>query len=108
METNTMSPERQYQYFTRAEALAKVGKTVKSLVDFSGVPQGTLADVISADPTRSAKPPFVEAFEVFDVAVRWRFLLPPPVADLVVTGAGDSHIEIHSSRPLGDWFTKAG
>jgi hypothetical protein len=66
---------------------------------FAGVPQGTLADVISADPAGSAKPPFGEAVEVFDVAIQWRLLLPKPSAELVTTGAGDSYIEIH-------WFTK--
>lgn len=99
-----MSPER--KYFTQIEAQAKVGKVVKSLVEFAGVPQGTAGDVISADPAGFTKPLFGELAEVFDVAVQWHLLLPKPSAELVTTGTGESYIEIHGNQPLVDWFTK--
>ena len=99
-----MSPER--KYFTQTEAQAKVGKAVRSLREFAGVPQGTSGNVISTDPAGFAKPPFGEAAEVYDVAIQWHLLLPKPSADLVTTGAGDTYIEIHRNQPLVDWFTK--
>ncbi|MCL6559883.1 MAG: hypothetical protein K6U74_14040, partial [Firmicutes bacterium] len=34
------------QYFTKAEAARMVGKCVKSLIEFSGVPKGTTGTVI--------------------------------------------------------------
>jgi hypothetical protein len=76
-------------YFTRAEAEAKVGKRVKTLVDFSGVPKGTTGQVIRADPAGKEKPPFGEAREVFDVAIQW-----------------DVPREYPSAKPLVDWFSR--
>jgi hypothetical protein len=78
-----MSPER--KNVTQAEAQAKVGKVVRSLQEVASVPQGTLADVIAADPMGTSKPMFGEAFQVFDVAVQWR---------------------LQELKPLVDWFSK--
>ncbi len=99
-----MSPER--KYFTQAEAQSKVGKTIKSLVEFAGVPQGTSGNVISADQAGFTKPPFGQATEVYDVAIQWHLLQPERSAELVTTGADESYIEIHTNKPLVDWFTK--
>src|SRR4029453_4461567 len=86
-----MTPERkrfttpESKNFTQAEAQAKVGKVVRSLQEFASVPQGTLADVISADPRGTSKPMGGKGFQVFDVAVQWR---------------------LQELKPLVDWFSK--
>ncbi|NTU99289.1 hypothetical protein HGA64_04790 [Candidatus Falkowbacteria bacterium] len=56
-----MSKERLVrQYFTQAEAEAKVGRQIQTHVEFSGVPIGTAGRIISADEAGWAKQPFGE------------------------------------------------
>ena len=44
------------KHFTRIEAETKVGKKVRTLVKFSGVPKGTTGRVVSADSAGRVKP----------------------------------------------------
>lgn len=63
--------------FGECAALTKVGQQIKTLVEFSGVPKGTLGEVTRAD--RSG--------EGYTLAIQWE--LPE-----------------RRERPLVDWFTR--
>jgi hypothetical protein len=67
--------------FTEAEARAKVGKRIRTRVEFSGVPKGTTGRVVVADAMR----------EGFDVAIEWELPSRP---------FGTQR------RRLRDWFDK--
>lgn len=102
-----MSKERLHrEYFSQAEAEAKVGRRIRTLVEFSGVPLGTTGQVISADEAGWAKPPFGKEEEVFDVAIQWDLPRPEPFADLVIPPSAEPYIHIRTGKPLVDWFTK--
>jgi hypothetical protein len=102
-----MSKERlTRQYFTRAEAEAKVGQQIQTRVEFSSVPRGTTGQVISADEAGWAKPPFGEAEEAYDVAIQWDLPRPEPFADLVFPTGAEPYIHIQTGKPLVDWSTK--
>jgi hypothetical protein len=94
------------EYFSQAEAEAKVGQQVRSLVKFAGVPQGTTGLVVSADPAGWAKPVIGDKAEVYDVAIQWNLPQPAALADLVITGEGEEYFHIQTGKPLMDWFTK--
>ncbi len=93
------------KYFTRSEAEKLVGRRIRSLVDFSGVPKGTTGRVIRADPTGQSKPPFGEAVEVFNVAIQWGL---PRRQPCIATGIadGESFVFLDTGKPLVDWFSK--
>lgn len=97
------------EYFSSDEAQAKVGRRVKTLVEFSGVPKATTGQVIRADAAGKVKPPFDEAREVFDVAIQWDLPRAQPLAELVIPGdmPTEPYIYIRTGKPLVDWFTKA-
>lgn len=100
---------KEREYFTFDEAKAKIGRRVKTLVEFSGVPKDTIGQVIRADPAGQTKPPFGEAREVFDIAIQWDLPHPEPFAELVIPGdtPNDPYIFIRPGQPLVDWFTRA-
>jgi hypothetical protein len=102
-----MSKERENFYFD--EAQAKVGRKVKTLVEWSGVPKNTSGRVIRADPAGKIKSPFGEAQEVFDVAIEWDLPRRQPWAEMVIPGEAptEPYIHIRTGNPLVDWFTKA-
>jgi hypothetical protein len=93
------------KFFTKTEAEAKVGKKIRTLVEFSGVPKGTTGQVLRADPAGRVKPAFEEAVEVYDLAIQWDLPTEPPS---VASGelAGEPVTVIRSGKPLVDWFTK--
>jgi hypothetical protein len=97
------------EYFSLDEAQAKVGRRIKTLVEFSGVPKDTTGQVIRADPAGQTKPPFGEAREVFDVAIRWDLPRAQPLAEMVIPGdmPSEPYIHIRTGKPLVDWFTKS-
>ena len=102
-----MSTERLIrQYFTQAEAAAKVGGRIQTRVDFSGVPRGTTGRVVSADEAGWAKPAFGKEEEVYDVAIQWELPRPEPSADLVIPVDAEPYLYIQTGKPLVDWFTK--
>jgi len=68
-------PER--VLFDEAGAAAQVGRRIKTLVEFSGVPQGTTGRVLRADRSEDG----------FTLAIEW---------DLPERG-----------KPLVDWFTRS-
>jgi hypothetical protein len=81
--------------FTEAEAQAKVGKVVHSLVEFSGVPKGSTGRVIKID----------DLGDGWDVVIQWDLLQPPPS---VLQGkiAGAPVVIVDAGNPLQDWFTR--
>jgi hypothetical protein len=78
--------ERQavWPFFSEEEALTKVGKRIRTGVEFSGVPRGSVGRVIRADRATGG----------FDLAIAW-----------------DLPTEVRAYRPdptklVVDWFTK--
>jgi len=69
------------EYFTRTEAEARVGRRIRSLVVFSGVPQNTTGTVIGADPAGD---------DGWSLAIRWD-----------IPGRSPGH-----TRMLVDWFSR--
>lgn len=69
-------PER--VLFNQPTALGKVGRRIRTLVEFSGVPRGTTGQVIQADPSGSG----------YTLAIQWE--LPE-----------------YRARPLVDWFSRS-
>lgn len=63
--------------FDESTALTKVGQRIKTLVEFSGVPRGTLGEVTRAD----------KSGEGYTLAIQWE--LPE-----------------RRGKPLVDWFTR--
>lgn len=63
--------------FKKSTALSKVGQRVTSLIEFSGVPTGTIGQVIRAD----------KSGEGYTLAIQWELPGRP-------------------GKPLVDWFTK--
>lgn len=63
--------------FEECAALTKVGRRIKTMVEFSGVPRGTFGEVTRAD--RSG--------EEYTVAIQWE-------------------LSERLGKPLVDWFTK--
>ena len=92
-------------YFTAAEARAKVGRKIRSLVPFSGVPQETTGRVVRADPAGQTKPAFGQAREIFDVGVQWD-LPREPLQIGHGLSAGEPFVAISGGKPLIDWFSK--
>ncbi len=60
------------RFFTKTEAEAKVGKKIRTLVEFSGVLKGTTGQVLRADPAGR------EAVEIYDLAIQWSLPTEPP------------------------------
>ena len=92
--------------FTKPEAEAKVGKKVRTLVEFSGVPGGTTGRVIRADAAGRVKPACGEAVEVYDLAIQWDLPTAPPAVMRGESG-GEPFLFIRSGKPLVDWFRGA-
>jgi hypothetical protein len=65
-----------YERFTESEAKDKIDRSIRSLVEFSGVPKGTVGKVVQIDELAGG----------YDIVVEW--FLP---------GRG---------KPLRDWFSK--
>ncbi len=104
MEMDKERPVR--RYFSQEEAQAKVGQTIRSLVEFSGVPQGTTGLVIAADAAGWTKALAGEKTEVYDVAIQWNLPRPDAAITMVVTDQGDAYLHLRTGQPLVDWFTK--
>ncbi len=100
---------KEREYFSFDEAQAKVGRRIKTRVEFSGVPKDTTGQVIRADPAGQTKPPFGEARDVFDVAIQWDLPRAQPLAELVIPGdmPNEPYIFVRTGKPLVDWFTKS-
>ena len=79
------------KYFTQAEAQAKIGTTIRTRTEWSGVPRGTTGRVIPPDGIGRGKPAATEPSGMAEVEIAWE--LPP------------RQFESHS-QPLQDWFTK--
>jgi hypothetical protein len=72
-------------YFTKAEAVAKVGNRIRTNTAWAGVPAGSSGKVIGCDSMGQTKQAGQEPGDVWDVVVEWEL---------------DAH-----NRPLTDWFT---
>ncbi len=64
--------------FDHTTALGKVGRRIRTLVEFSGIPQGTTGQVIQAEPSGAG----------YTLAIQWE--LPE-----------------RRARPLVDWFSRS-
>ncbi len=69
-------PER--VLFDQPTAQGKIGRRIRTLAEFSGVPRGTIGQVIQADPSGPG----------YTLAIQWE--LPE-----------------HRARPLVDWFSRS-
>ena len=76
------SKEVQRSYFSKDQAEALLGKKIRSLADFSGIPAGTTGTVVAIDEVYT---------EGFDVVIEW---------DL-----GD-RLYGAQTKQLRDWFTR--
>lgn len=79
------------KHFSKPEAEGKVGTGIRTLVEFSGVPQGTNGVVIRADSAGHVKSVGRGRMEVYDVVIEW---------DLPTRTFGTR------PKPLCDWFSK--
>lgn len=79
------------KYFTKAEAAAKVGKRIRTLVEFSGVSKWTTGRVVRVD----------EAGNGYDLVIQWDLPTEPPA---IITG--ESITVVQTGKPLVDWFSK--
>ncbi len=79
--------------FSKVEAEALVGKRIRTLDEFSGVPKGTTGAVIRADIAGTAEVGGAMV-EEFDVAIQW---------DLPF---GEPFVSIRGGKALVDWYTK--
>jgi hypothetical protein len=93
------------KFFTKTEAEAKVGKKIRTLVEFSGVPKGTTGQVVRVDPMGKTKPAFGEASEVYDVVIQWNLTAEPAEVTRGESG-GEPFILIQRGNPLEDWFAR--
>ena len=93
------------EYFTQEEAEAKVGRRIKTLVPWSGVPGGTRGDVVRADRAGQSKTPFGEAVEAYNVAIQWDLPREPLQVASGQVG-GEPFLAISGGKPLVDWFSK--
>jgi hypothetical protein len=87
--------------FDKQTAMLKIGRRVRTLVAFSGVPKGTTGVVATADIAAKEKLPDGTRIDFYDLAIRWELPTKPPA--LVRT---QSFTFIRTGRPLVDWFTK--
>jgi hypothetical protein len=74
--------------FEKPEAESKVGKHVRSLAEFAGVPKGTTGRVVRADRMGNVRTADGKIYEEYDAVIEWD--LPGQ----------------QSTKPLQDWFPK--
>ena len=80
--------------FSESEAQAKVGKTVRSLVEFASIPKSTTGCVINKD----------FAGDGWEIVIEWN--LPPPVAPQRQGKINESVAVVITGNPLRNWFTR--
>lgn len=83
------------QYFTEEEAQALVGKTIKTRVEWSGVPAGSLGTITRYDPMGDG----------YDIAITWDIPQPGPSVTPLQVGE-ELAWYVQTGKPLVDWFTK--
>lgn len=83
------------EYFTEAEAKARVGKRIRTQVSWSGVPKDTTGEVIQAD----------EGAYGWTVAIQWDLPVEPKQVSTGEAG-GAPFVMIRGGKPLVDWFSK--
>ena len=88
--------------FTRSESERLVGRRIRTLVRFSGVPEGATGIVIRADSAGRVKIGDRLA-EEFDLAIQWD---PPESLEAPLAGAESLGASVRAGRLLIDWFTK--
>lgn len=93
------------KFYARAEAEAKVGKKIRTLVEFAGVPKGTTGQVVRVDLMGKTKPAFGVASEVYDVVIQWD-LTPEPISITRGETDGEPFILIRRGGFREDWFTR--
>jgi len=88
--------------FTSEEAEAKVGKRVKTLVDFSGVPKETPGQVTRADDSGIEEG---GPGRRFTVAIQWDLPWEPQRVGMSQI-EGESFLVVTRGKRLVDWFSK--
>ena len=64
--------------FDKQTAMLKIGRRVRTLVAFSGVPKGTTGVVATADIAAKEKLPDGTRIDLYDLAIRWELPTKPP------------------------------
>lgn len=83
------------EYFTKEEAEALVGKHIRTLVAWSGVPINTTGRVVSADENGG-----------WTVAIQWDLPINPhSIGSMESTD--EPLLAISGGKPLVDWFSKS-
>jgi hypothetical protein len=58
------------KHFSRAEAEAKVGKKIRTLTPWSGVPKGATGQCVRVDAAGRVTPAGGETIEVYDIGIQ--------------------------------------
>jgi len=88
--------------FTREEAGAKVGKRVKTLAEFSGVPKETPGQVTRADDSGIEEG---GPGRRFMVSIQWDLTREPRRVGMGKI-EGEPFLVVTRGKPLVDWFSK--
>lgn len=83
------------EYFTKEEAEALVGKHIRSLVAWSGVPINTTGRVVGADENGG-----------WTVAIQWDLPIKPQNMG-TVESADEPFLAVSGEKSLVDWFSKS-
>lgn len=83
------------EYFAGAEAQEKVGKRIKTLREFSGVPEGTTGRVVGVDDTPRLGHSLIIEWDLPNERQVTRF-----------TAGGEEAVLITGGKPLVDWFSR--
>src|SRR5574341_38106 len=87
-------------YFTQDEAESKVGKRVRSLAGYSGVPRGTGGTVVASTSRKGRSADF-------QVAIQWDAVRRPmPFEDMVLGAIAGGYPAERPATPLVDWFSR--
>jgi hypothetical protein len=82
-------------YFTEDQACTLVGKRIKTLVAWSGVPARCTGQVTRADPGRDG----------WTVAITWELPRDPVQVGVGQVG-GEPFLFVSGGKPLTDWFSR--
>ena len=95
------------KWFTQEEAQDKVGRKIKTLVPFSGMPKDTTGSVIRADPAAGqVENSTGELVDGFNVAIQWDLPREPADAQVVIPTGAEPYLFVKTGKPLLDWFTR--
>lgn len=88
------------EYFTKQEALEKVGRLIETLVEFSGVPKGSSGTVVRIYEAGW------DSKESYGLDIQWHLSVPSPSATQGEV-EGEPVLFIQTGKPRIDDFTKS-